>query len=50
MKYQHRVGPQDTLTIRNALGRGVVLSRSDLDLEGPVPIVPTALFLALLRH
>ncbi len=50
VKYQNRVGAQDTLTIRNALGRGLVLSRRDLALETPVPIVPAAVFLALLRH
>lgn len=50
VKYQNRVGAQDTLTIRNALGRGIVLSRHDIELGGQVLIVPTALFLATLRH
>jgi hypothetical protein len=50
VKYQNRVGPQDTLTIRNTFGRGTVLSRRDLRLDGPVPIVPAAVFLGLLRH
>ena len=50
VKYQNRVGAQDTLTIRNALGRGIVLSRHDLNLSGPVRIIPAAVFLALLRH
>ncbi len=50
VKYQNRVGAQDTLTIRNALGRGLVLSRHDLHLDGPVPILPAAVFLALLQH
>jgi len=48
VKYQSRVTVQDTLTIRNALGHGVVLSRRDLVLDGPVPIIPAAVFLALL--
>jgi predicted AAA+ superfamily ATPase len=47
VKYQNRVTLQDTLTIRNALGRGIILSRRDLLLEGPVPIIPAAAFLAL---
>jgi len=47
VKYQNRVTLQDTLTIRNALGRGLVLSRRELVLDGPVPIVPAAVFLAL---
>lgn len=50
VKYQNRVGAQDTLTIRNALGRGIVLSRHDVDLSGPVSIVPVAAFLAALQH
>jgi predicted AAA+ superfamily ATPase len=50
VKYQNRVGPQDGLTIRNALGHGIVLSRHDLDLSGAVVIIPTAVFLSLLRH
>lgn len=50
VKYQNRVSARDTLTIRNALGRGIVLSKSDFDLDGPVPIVPAAVFLALLRQ
>lgn len=48
VKYQNRVGAQDMLTIRNSLGRGIVLSRFDLKLDGPVPIVPASVFLALL--
>lgn len=50
VKYQHRVGPRDTLSIRNALGRGLVLSRHDVLLDGPVRIVPAAVFLALVRQ
>jgi predicted AAA+ superfamily ATPase len=48
VKYQSRVTARDTLTIRNAFGRGLVLSRHDLDLSGPVRVLPTAVFLALL--
>ena len=50
VKYQNHVGAQDTLTIRNALGRGMVLSRHDVELGGPVSIVPVAAFLATLQH
>jgi predicted AAA+ superfamily ATPase len=48
VKYQQRVGRQDTLSIRNTLGRGIVLSRRNLDLDGSVAIVPAAVFLAFL--
>ena len=30
VRYRNRVGAQDTLVIRNAFGRGIVLSRRDL--------------------
>ncbi|MCC7105145.1 MAG: ATP-binding protein, partial [Chloroflexi bacterium] len=49
VKYQTRVSARDTLSIRNALGRGLVLSQRDLALDGPVRILPAAVFLALLR-
>ena len=48
VKYQSRATLQDTLTIRNALGRGLVLSRRDLVLDEPVPIIPAAVVLALI--
>lgn len=50
VKYQTHVGIQNTLTIRNTLGRGLVLSRQDLALAPPVPTIPASVFLALLRH
>ncbi len=50
VKYQNRVGAQHTLTIRNALRRGIVLSRHDVDVGGPVIIAPVAAFVATLQH
>jgi predicted AAA+ superfamily ATPase len=50
VKYQTRVGIQDTLTIRKTLGRGLVLSRQDLALTPPVRTILASIFLALLRH
>lgn len=48
VKYQTRVGRQDTLALRNAFKRGVVVSRADLLWDADVPIVPAAALLALL--
>ena len=49
VKYQESVRRQDTLTIRNTFGRGIILSKSTLDLAGEVKIVPLPLFLWLLK-
>jgi hypothetical protein len=47
VKYQNRISGRDTLVIRQSFGSGVLLSRTTLDLTGPVRIVPAALFLWL---
>lgn len=47
VKYKERVGRQQTLGIRNAFGKGVVTSKGDLLWNGAVPVIPTAVFLAL---
>lgn len=48
VKYRNKVGRQDTMAIRNAFKRGVVLSRQDLEWDPDVPIVPASVALALL--
>lgn len=50
VKYQHSITGRDTLVIRQSFGSGVLLSRTTLDLAGPVKIVPAALFLWLLEE
>lgn len=47
MKYRHSITRRDTLVIRQSFGSGILLSRTTLDLTGPVKIVPAALFLWL---
>ena len=49
VKYQARVRRQDTMTIRNSFGEGLLLSKQQLDLDGPVRIVPLALFLYMME-
>lgn len=49
VKYQTKVGRQDTLGIRNAFGRGLLVSRNDLRWDADVPTIPAAVLLALLE-
>ncbi len=50
VKYQRSITGRDTLVIRQSFGSGILLSRTTLDLAGPVKIVPAALFLWLLAE
>jgi hypothetical protein len=47
VKYRHSITGRDTLVIRQSFGSSILLSRTTLDLTGPVKIVPAALFLWL---
>ncbi len=49
VKYQQAITGTDKLAIRNSFGKGIILSQQDLDLEGPVRVIPTSLFLWLLE-
>lgn len=50
VKYQRSITGRDTLVIRQRFASGILLSRTALDLAGPVKIVPAALFLWLLAE
>lgn len=48
VKYRDRVTGKDKEAIARSFGRGIILSRRTLDPEGPVAVIPAALFLGLL--
>ena len=48
VKFQRRVTGSDKLAIRNSFRRGLILSAADLDLDDPVRVIPTPVFLWLL--
>lgn len=50
VRYQATISGHDRRAIQQAFRRGILLSRSQLDLSGPVPVLPAALFLWMLKE
>lgn len=48
VKYRERVRGKDKEAIARSFGSGIILSRRTFDPDGPVPVIPAALFLWLL--
>ena len=48
VKYKERISPQELLTIKNSFGRGLVLSKKDMDLSASIKIIPLSIFLWML--
>jgi len=49
VKYQQTITGRDKLVVRNSFGEGLILSSETLDLDDQVRVIPTPLFLWLLK-
>jgi predicted AAA+ superfamily ATPase len=50
VRYQATISGYDRRAIQQAFRRGILLSRSQLDLGGPVPVLPASVFLWMLKE